>query len=87
VLEKLREKEGTRVLLDTPERGEKVRRFEREGGKLDRVVIGDAQRQHLRAPASDLGSPVASFRRVKGGARGGVRGLYRGGLGGQLRRQ
>jgi hypothetical protein len=78
---------GVRVLLDAPERGEKVRRFEREGGRLDRVRIGDDWRQHLRAPAVNSSSLTASSSERKGRGERGELGLYRGGLGGQLRCQ
>jgi hypothetical protein len=55
-----------RVLLDAPERGEKVGRFEREGGRLDRIGIGGDWRQHLRAPAVNSSSLAASSAERKG---------------------
>jgi hypothetical protein len=85
-LEKLREKVGQAINRHSGERGEGGG-ARGEKGRLHRVGIDDDWRRKLRAPASDLSSPAASFQRGKGGARGGVRGLYSRGLHDQLNRE
>jgi hypothetical protein len=78
-LKNCEKKRGKAINRCSRERGEgEGARGER--GRLHRVGIGDVWRQNLRAPASDLSSPAASFQRGKGGAREGSAGLYRRGL-------
>jgi hypothetical protein len=85
-LEKLREKVGQAINRRSRERGEGGgARGDKEG--LHRVGSDDDWRRKLRTPASNLSSPAASFQRGKGGARGGVRGLYSRGLHDQLNRE
>jgi hypothetical protein len=85
-LEKLREKAGQAINRRSRERGEGGG-ARGEKGRLHHVRIDDDWRRKLRAPVSDLSSPAASFQRGKGGARGGVQGLYSRGLHDQLNRE
>jgi hypothetical protein len=60
-------KSGARLSIDASERGEKEGGARGEKRRLHRVRIDDVWRRRLRAPASDLSSPAASFQRGKGG--------------------
>jgi hypothetical protein len=70
-LEKLREKVGQAINRCSRERGEGGGACG-EKGRLHHVEIDDDWWWKLRAPASDLSNPTASFQRGKGGARGGA---------------